>query len=58
VSHPRIVGNALIKVKFWKTGPAYLQNYPTEFKTAMAVRDLAGTISYPVSAARLTVRSA
>ena len=53
VSHPRIVGNAMIKVEFWKTDPAYLQNYPTEFKTPVAAGDLAGTISYPVPAASL-----
>lgn len=53
VSHPRVVGNAMVKVEFWKTEPTYLQQYPTEFKTPMAVGDLAGTISYPVPAARL-----
>lgn len=47
------MGNAMIKVEFWKTEPTYLHNYPTEFKTPVAPGDLVGTISYPVPAARL-----
>jgi len=54
VSHPRIVGNAMVKVDFWKTEDGYLNNYPTELKTPFALGDLSGIISYPVPAAKLT----
>lgn len=54
ISHPRVVGSTMVKAEFWKAEAIYLQNYPTEFKTPIASGDLAGSISYPVPAAKLS----
>lgn len=53
VSHPGYVGNAMVKVEFWRVDPEYLQKYPTEFKTPVPDGDLVSRLSNPVPAAKL-----
>lgn len=39
VSHPRVLGHAMIKCEFWRTDPLYLQNYPTALKQIQGPAD-------------------
>lgn len=53
ISHPRVVGNTMVKAEFWKTDHEYLMNYPTELRAPRAPGDFLGVVSYPVPAASL-----
>lgn len=53
VSHPKVVGNAMVKAEFWRTPLEYLKAYPTELRTPKAPMDYLGVMSYPVPAATL-----
>ncbi|WP_137917106.1 nucleotidyl transferase AbiEii/AbiGii toxin family protein [Hydrogenophaga sp. 2FB] len=53
VSHPRVVGNTMVKAEFWKTDREYLMSYPTELRAPRAPGDFLGVVSYPVPAASL-----
>lgn len=53
VSHPRVLGHAIVKVEFWRTDARYVKNYPTVLKSPTYPADIAGVISYPVPCATL-----
>jgi predicted nucleotidyltransferase component of viral defense system len=53
VSHAAYMGSAMVKAEFWRTDAAYLQNYPTQFRTPVAQGDIVLRVMNPVPAATL-----
>lgn len=53
VSHAAYRGSAMVKAEFWRTDAAYLQNYPTQFRTPVAQGDIVTRVMNPVPAATL-----
>ncbi len=53
ISHAAFMGSAMVKAEFWRTDAAYLQNYPTQFRTPVARGDIVLRVINPVPAATL-----
>jgi len=53
ISHPRVLGHAMVKVEFWRTDAQYVKNYPTVLKSPAYPADLVGLVTYPVPSATL-----
>lgn len=56
VSHPNYVGKVKVKAEFWRTQPAYLDNYPTQLRTPhnpLGALDFLATATHAVPAATL-----
>ncbi|MBS3962704.1 MAG: nucleotidyl transferase AbiEii/AbiGii toxin family protein, partial [Sandarakinorhabdus sp.] len=51
VKHPRVVGQVMVKLEFWRTDPLYLANYPTELRTPLGPGDYLADIRSPVPSA-------
>lgn len=54
VSHPRVVGNTMVKAEFWRTDREYLMSYPTEARLPRAPGDFVSQVSSMVPAATLS----
>jgi predicted nucleotidyltransferase component of viral defense system len=53
VSHPDLIGKALVKVEFWRVTPEYLANYPVALRSPIQPGQMVSRISNPVPAATL-----
>jgi predicted nucleotidyltransferase component of viral defense system len=53
VSHPRVVGHAMVKLEFWRTTPSYLQRYATTLREIRGPADFRAGIRSLVPSATL-----
>lgn len=53
ISHPQVIGQAMIKLEFWRVDPRYLQGYETALRTVQSPADYRGGIQSLIPSATL-----